>query len=120
MAVDTGQRSHPELECWTMNDSLRSLDLSQLNLDDATRQLLQHLLNHIETLEAELQELREENQHLCDEVARLKGQKGKPQFKANRPTPNAPSAPAPPDKPRAATRAQPKPTPPRVPRAERV
>jgi len=59
-----------------MDDSLRTFDLTQLNLDEATRQVIQRLLNHIETLEAELQELREENQRLRDEVARLKGQKG--------------------------------------------
>lgn len=97
-----------------MSDSLRAVDLTQLNLDEATRQLIQRLLNHIETLEAELQELREENQRLRDEVARLKGQKGKPQFKANRlPHPN-------PDKPSPVSTTDPKPTAPPVPRAERV
>lgn len=97
-----------------MSDSLRTLDLTQLNLDDATRELLQRLLNHIETQDAELQELREENQRLRDEVARLKGQKGQPSFKANRPPRPKPDRSAP------ASTSQPKPAQPRVPRAERI
>lgn len=97
-----------------MSDSLRTFDLTQLNLDEATRQLIQRLLNHIETLEAELQELREEIQRLRDENARLKGQKGKPQFKANRPAQPKP------DKPGPASTPTPQPACPKVPRAERV
>jgi hypothetical protein len=97
-----------------MSDSLRTFDLTQLNLDDATRELIQRLLNHIETLEAELRERREENQRLRDEVARLKGQKGKPRFKANRPPQSKP------DKPTPASTPEPKPAPPKVPRAERI
>ena len=97
-----------------MNDSLSTLDLGQLNLDDATRELIQRLLNHIEMLETELHELREENQRLRDEVARLKGQKGKPQFKANRP-------PLPkPDESTSASTAKPRPDPAKVPRATRI
>lgn len=100
-----------------MSDSLRSLDLSQLHLDDATRLLLQRLLNQIETLEAELQALREENQRLCDEIARLKGQKPKPQFKANRPADDTSgTAPQPPP---ASAKLKP-PASSRVPRAERI
>jgi len=100
-----------------MSDSLRSLDLSQLNLDDATRLLLQHLLNHIESLEAENQALRAENQQLRDEIARLKGQKPKPQFKANRPAGDASDTPS--QSPPAS--AKPKPSAAsRVPRAERI
>ncbi len=100
-----------------MSDSLRSLDLSQLNLDDATRHLLQRLLNHIETLEAELQALRDENQQLRDENARLKGQKPKPQFNANRPAGDASGTPAQ----SSPAAAKPKPSPDsRVPRAERI
>lgn len=97
-----------------MSDFLRTFDLTQLNLDAATRQLIQRLLNHIETLEAELQELRAENQRLRDEVARLKGQKGQPPFKANRPPQPKP------DKPSPASTTEPQPAPPKVPRAERV
>lgn len=98
-------------------DSLRTLDLTQLPLDEATRQLLQRLLNHIETLEAENQALREENQHLRDEIARLTGQKPKPQFKTNRATGDASgTTPQPPP-----SSAKPKPrSDSRVPRAERI
>jgi hypothetical protein len=100
-----------------MSDALRSLDLSQLHVDDTTRLLLQRLLNHIESLEAENQALRAENQQLRDEIARLKGQKPKPQFKANRPADDA--AGTPPQSPPA--RAKPKPAASsRVPRAERI
>ena len=97
-----------------MNDSLRTFDLTQLNLDETTRQLIQRLLNHIETLEAEQQGMREENQRLRDEVARLTGQKGKPQFKANR------SPDSNPDKPSPVSTTEPKSTTPKVSRAERV
>jgi hypothetical protein len=103
-----------------MNDSLHTLDLSQLNLDEPTFQLFQRLLNHIETLEAELRELREENQRLRDEIARLTGQKAKPHFKANRPATDVQSEPAQPDPPRAAPRTKAKPTTATVPRAERI
>ena len=97
-----------------MNDSLSTLNLTQLNLDDATRELIQRLLNHIETLEAECQELREENQRLQDLVQHLKGQKPKPQFKANRPPLSKG------DESTSAERASPKPGPTKVPRAERI
>ena len=97
-----------------MSDSVRTLDLTQLNLDEATRELIQRLLNHIETQAAELQEVREENQRLQDEVARFKGQKGKPQFKANRPPQPKP------DEPASASAGKPKPAQPKVPRAERI
>ncbi len=97
-----------------MSDSLRTFDLTTLNLDESTRQLIQRFLNHIETLETELQELREENQRLRDEVARLKGQKGKPEFKPNRtPPPKT-------DKPSPASTTDPKSAPAKTPRAERV
>lgn len=63
---------------------LQSIDLTELNLDPPTRELLQRLLNCIETLVAELNEALAENQRLRDEIARLKGEKGKPKIKANR------------------------------------
>ncbi|MBA3531612.1 MAG: hypothetical protein H0T73_06835 [Ardenticatenales bacterium] len=47
--------------------------------------LLGRLLAHIEVLEAEIVVLRAENQALRDEINRLKGQKGGPEFKANQP-----------------------------------
>jgi hypothetical protein len=98
-------------------DSLRTLDLTQRHLDEATRQLLQRLLNHLETLEAELQTLREENQQRRDDSARLKGQKPKPQFKANQPAAEVSGTTAR----SSASAAKPKPSPGRrVPRAERI
>jgi hypothetical protein len=63
--------------------SLQDIDLAELNLDSPAHELVQRLLNCIETLVAELDELRAENQHLRDEVAWLKGEKGKPRIKAN-------------------------------------
>ena len=53
----------------------------------ATRQIVIQLLNVIEALAAENAALRVENQHLRDEVARLKGRSGKPDIKP--PTPPA-------------------------------
>jgi hypothetical protein len=97
-----------------METPLHAIDLTALNLDAPTRELLQRLLNHIETLEAELQTLRAENQALRDEIARLKGQKGKPHFKANRPLPPAPR---PATAPKATT---PAPAEPKAPRSDRI
>jgi hypothetical protein len=64
--------------------SLQDIDLAELNLDPPTQELVQRLLNCIETLVAELNEAQAEIQRLCDETARLKGEKGKPKIKANR------------------------------------
>ena len=67
-----------------MNKELQSLDFSKLDLEPEIRQILVQLLNHIEILTTELNKLKEENQRLRDEIARLKGGKGKPDIKANR------------------------------------
>jgi hypothetical protein len=64
--------------------SLQDIDLAELNLDPSTQELVQRLLNCIETLVAELNESQTEIQRLRDENARLKGEKGKPKIKANR------------------------------------
>ena len=72
-----------------------------------------------ETLEAGLRELREENQPLRDEIARLMGQKGKPHFQANRPATDILSKPSQSDPPLAAPRTRAKPLIATVPRAER-
>jgi hypothetical protein len=57
--------------------------------DPAARQVIEQLLNLLETLSAENQALRAENQKLRDELARLKGGSGKPDVKPR--TPPAPS-----------------------------
>jgi hypothetical protein len=55
--------------------------------DPAARQVIGHLLNLIETLSADNQALRVENQQLRDELARLKGGSGKPEVKPPTPAP---------------------------------
>lgn len=67
-----------------MDKTLRNVDLTNLDLDPATHELMRRMLNCIETLVAELDEMRDETQRLRDEIARLKGGKGKPKIKANR------------------------------------
>ena len=49
--------------------------------DPAARQVIGQLLNIIETLHAEVVQLRAENQHLRDEINRLKGEQGTPDIK---------------------------------------
>src|SRR5437762_14003843 len=71
--------------------------------DPAAGQVIAQLLNLIETLSADNQALRVENQQLRDELARLKGGSGKPNVKP--PTP----APPPPDHSSEAQRYTPKP-----------
>jgi hypothetical protein len=66
-----------------MTEPLPGIDLTKLHFDQPPRDVLQRLLNHIEFLTAELNELRAENQRLRDEIARLKGEKGKPTIQAN-------------------------------------
>ena len=64
---------------------LQDIDLAELNLDPATSKLVRRLLNCIETLVEDLDEAQTEIQRLRDELARLKGEKGQPKFKASRP-----------------------------------
>jgi Transposase IS66 family len=60
-----------------------NLDLDRIQ-DDATRSAVQALLNLVERLYAENLALRQEVQRLNDEIARLKGEQGKPTFPVNR------------------------------------
>jgi len=66
-----------------MTEPLQGIDLTELHLDPPTAEVLRRLLNHIELLTAELNDLRAENQRLRDEIARLKGEQGKPTIQAN-------------------------------------
>lgn len=66
---------------------LEDIDLQSIP-DEKTRQIILRLLNWIESLSAEVQELRAENQALRDEINRLKGEQGKPSIKANQPQPS--------------------------------
>ena len=112
---------------------LQDLDLAELNLDPATSELLRRLLNCIETLGADLEAAQAVIQRLRDEIARLKGEKGQPQFKANRSpdadatdaadTDTSASNPEPPADDKTRSKRKPKADPDadsRVPRAERI
>jgi hypothetical protein len=51
--------------------------------DERARELIVRLMNLVEKLSADLREAQAENQRLRDEIARLKGEKGKPHIKPN-------------------------------------
>jgi hypothetical protein len=61
---------------------LEGVDVSQIQ-DERARELIARLMNLVEKLSADLREAQAENQRLRDEVARLKGEKGKPHIKPN-------------------------------------
>jgi Transposase IS66 family len=65
---------------------LEDLDLSSL-ADERARELVQQLLNVLEEVMADLRAAQAENQHLRDELNRLKGEQGAPAIKANTPQP---------------------------------
>jgi len=67
-----------------MNKDLHALDFSNLKLEPEIQRILSQLLNHIEVLTAELEKVKNEKQNLRDEIARLKGGKGKPKIKPNK------------------------------------
>ncbi len=75
-----------------MLDWLQDLDPKRENFDPQSREILTRLLNEIEAVYKENQELRAENQRLRDEIAQLKGHKGKPDIKPNRPPKSASSS----------------------------
>jgi hypothetical protein len=65
---------------------LEPIDLSSIQEENA-RQLIVRLLNLIEAVSADLRDSQSENQRLRDEINRLKGEQGKPKFKASTPKP---------------------------------
>jgi len=69
-----------------MLDKLNPVDLSNIQ-DENARQLIVRLLNLVETVSADLRDAQTEIQRLREENNRLKGEKGKPNIKANKPKP---------------------------------
>ncbi|MEA3421123.1 MAG: transposase [Acidobacteriota bacterium] len=71
-----------------------SLDVDSIDLSDPeqVRELIRSLISIIEMQAQVIKDLREENQQLKDEIAYLKGEKGKPKIK-----PNVPEKPPKPD-----------------------
>ena len=67
-----------------LKDMLK-IDIATADFSDPDRVkiLVQHLCNLIEALNKEILELKAENQKQKDEIARLKGEKGKPDIKPN-------------------------------------
>lgn len=61
---------------------LEGFDLSQIQ-DERSKELIIRLLNLVESLSADLREAQQEIQRQRDEIARLKGEKGKPDIKPN-------------------------------------
>jgi hypothetical protein len=63
---------------------LETIDPNEIQDLEGARQAMVLLLNLVEELLAENRALREENQHLRDEINRLKGEQGKPDIRANK------------------------------------
>ena len=63
---------------------LEDFDLNRIQDIEGARQAILRLLNLVEELAGESRKLREENQHLRDEINRLKGEQGKPTIKPNK------------------------------------
>ena len=68
-----------------MSDTLAHIDPTQIDFANGkqVRPIVVALMNQVETLQQTLATLKEENQHLQDEIARLQGEKPKPKFKPN-------------------------------------
>jgi len=71
-----------------IDEALLTVDPDKIDLDDkiATKALFVSALNTLESFAQEIIRLREENQNLKNEIAYLKGEKGKPQIKPSVPT----------------------------------
>ena len=65
---------------------LEDLDLNSIT-DDRARELVRRLLNVLEDVMADLRAAQAENQRLCDEINRLKGEQGRPKVRSNTPQP---------------------------------
>ena len=78
------QTSGPDLTA--ANAAMARLDLGSLP-DGPVRATLLVLVNLVETLQAQVVTLRAENQQLRDEIARLKGEQGRPDVKGKTPPP---------------------------------
>jgi regulator of replication initiation timing len=70
-----------------IDDSVINIDPDKINFEDkdAVKTIIIALLDTIENLVQEIIKLREENQHLRDEIAEVKGEKGKPKIRPNVP-----------------------------------
>lgn len=62
---------------------LENLDINLDHIDETVQETVLALLNIVETLAQENAELRQQLQHLKDEINRLKGEQGKPDIKPN-------------------------------------
>jgi len=71
---------------------IQSFNPEVFDFDDKTKvkDLICHLLNVIESQSEIIDEIKKENQRLKDEIQRLKGEKGKPNFKPNVSSQNTP------------------------------
>ena len=68
------------------NDTLFEVDIGNISSDEDFKRLIYRLMSQIEHLVKENRELKEKNQRLMDEIARLKGYSPKPKIKPNNPS----------------------------------
>jgi len=92
MVAMTGEKGHNSsrymepLCTGATGGMLEALDLLSI-ADDRTREFVTRLLNLLEDVMADLRASQAENQRLRDEINRLKGEQGRPQFRSNTPPP---------------------------------